>query len=59
LPLYNQLKLEKVGVNKKAIHLKYNLCTICDNSFCSHRREPIEAKRQITIVALKSKNNGI
>lgn len=53
LPLYNQRLLEKMGINKAAFKLDYNICTITNNSFCSHRRDGKKAQRQMTIAALK------
>lgn len=53
LPLFNILQLEECGIARSAIHTSYNVCTICDVSFCSHRREGQDALRQISIVALK------
>lgn len=59
ISLYNQLILEKAGLNKGLIHLEYNLCTICNNSFCSHRRENINAERQITTVSINKNGSEI
>jgi polyphenol oxidase len=53
LPLFNCLLLEKYGVKKEAFHLTYNLCTICDFSFCSYRRNGPMQWRQMSIVTLK------
>lgn len=53
LPLFNRLQLESVGVKKEAFHCRYNLCTICNVSFCSNRRDKESMRRQLTIVALK------
>lgn len=53
LPLYNKLLLEEVGVPASAFHMSYNACTICDENFCSYRRDRENAARQMTVVALK------
>lgn len=53
LPLFNKLQLLEAGVIKEAFHLNYNLCTICNASFCSNRRDKEIMKRQLTVVALK------
>ncbi len=53
LPLFNKLQLEDYGVRKEAFRFGYNLCTICDDSFCSVRRDKESMQRQLTVVALK------
>lgn len=53
LPLFNKLQLESYGVRKEAFHCRYNLCTICNISFCSSRRNKESMQRQLTVVALK------
>lgn len=53
LPLFNCLLLEEYGIKKEAFHLTYNLCTICDFSFCSYRRNGPMQWRQMNIVTLK------
>ena len=53
LPLFNKLQLVEFGVKKEAFHCTYNLCTICNASFCSNRRDKESMKRQLTVVALK------
>ncbi len=52
LPLFNRLLLIDYGIKKEAFHLTYNNCTICDESFCSYRRQR-SVERQSTVVALK------
>lgn len=52
LPLLNRLQLIDYGIKKESFHLNYNNCTICDESFCSYRRQK-SAERQSTIVSLK------
>ncbi|MEX0672124.1 MAG: peptidoglycan editing factor PgeF [Candidatus Babeliales bacterium] len=53
LPLFNELRLIDVGIKKKNIMRIYNECTICNESFCSYRRQGEKAGRQITVVALQ------
>jgi polyphenol oxidase len=53
LPLFNYYLLEEYGVRKDAFHMNYNLCTICDPSFCSYRRNGPMQWRQMSIVTLK------
>jgi YfiH family protein len=53
VPLYNVLQLERMGIKKTRIHTEYNVCTICNISFCSHRRQAGNAARQLSIVCLK------
>lgn len=52
LPLFNRMQLEAAGVKKESIHLEYNACTMCNSSFYSHRRDPHNEKRQMTVVSL-------
>ncbi len=52
IPLYNQIILEKSGI--KNINFDYNLCTICNPNFCSHRKEKEKSGLQMTITALNS-----
>ena len=53
LPGFNRLQLEAMGIKKKAFHLDYNICTICDEKFFSYRRQGERAGRQMTVVCLK------
>lgn len=41
-----------LGIEHEKIYTRYNVCTICDQSFCSYRREKEKARRQITIICL-------
>jgi len=52
LPLFNQLQLQEAGILKSAFNVAYNSCTICDDSFCSYRRQK-NTQRQMTVVSLK------
>ena len=53
LPLFNCLLLEEYGIKKDAFRLTYNVCTICDPSFCSYRRDGSTQWRQVSVVTLK------
>ncbi len=53
LPLCSKLQLIEYGVKREAFHEKYNICTICNTSYCSSRRSNGSNERQLTIVALK------
>lgn len=53
LPLFNMLLLEEHGVKREAFHVTYSLCTICDPTFCSYRRNGSTQWRQMSIVTLK------
>lgn len=53
LPFFNRLLLEEYGIKKGAFHSEYNVCTICNYSFCSNRRDKDVKRRQLAIVALK------
>jgi len=52
-PGFNKLLLEGVGVKSDAFQLQYNLCTMCDKSFYSHRRQGKAAGRQMTVACLQ------
>ena len=43
---------QSLGIKLKNIYTTYNVCTICDTSFCSYRREKENARRQITLISL-------
>jgi len=43
---------QNLGIKDKNIYTTYNVCTICDTSFCSYRREKENACRQITLITL-------
>ena len=53
LPLFNALHLEKAGVKSENISVHYNACTMCTTNFFSHRRQGVEAGRQMTVAWLK------
>ena len=53
LPGFNKLLLEGIGVKPEAFQLGYNMCTICDQSFYSHRRQAKAAGRQMTVACLQ------
>lgn len=52
LPLFNKIQLLEKGIKKDAFHLNYNSCTLCNQSFCSYRRQQQTLYRQMTVVAL-------
>lgn len=50
---YNMLQLKELGISKTAFHLNYNTCTICDEQYCSYRRDTQSPYRQMTVAALR------
>lgn len=52
VPLFNRLQLQAAGIRRDAINTCYNLCTMCDLSFYSHRRDGAVAGRQMTVIGL-------
>jgi len=48
--VHNQLSA--AGVQPQSISQEYNLCTMCDTRFYSHRRDAQRSGRQMTIVTL-------
>jgi YfiH family protein len=42
-----------LGIKPEKIYTTYNVCTICDLSFCSYRRDKYTALRQISMIFLK------
>lgn len=55
VPRFNQILLQKKGVLPESINIHYNICTLCNDSFCSVRRNPSEF-RQMTVVSLSKIN---
>jgi hypothetical protein len=53
LPKYVTLQLYTFGITEKQIGFEYNTCTMCNDTFCSYRRDKGSANRQITVVSLK------
>ena len=53
LPLCNSLLLQDAGVNPASISYEYNSCTICNNSFCSYRRDAAASCRQLALIVLR------
>jgi YfiH family protein len=47
-------QLEDCKIGREKIHADYISCTICDEQFCSYRRDGVCAKRQITAAVLHS-----
>lgn len=52
LPTFNRLLLERYGVPLSSINMNYNLCTICNEQFCSARRSKNNPERQISLTWL-------
>lgn len=46
------LQLKEAGIDPASINKDYNFCTICDERFFSHRRQSVNAGRQIAIARL-------
>lgn len=55
LPEFNCLLLAELGISRGSIFDQYNKCTICNEGFCSNRRQSAntEKPRQMTVVCLK------
>lgn len=53
LALYNASKLISFGFSSQQVVFDYNICTICNDNFCSYRRQAGASARQITVVSLK------
>ncbi|MBP6870244.1 peptidoglycan editing factor PgeF [Candidatus Babeliales bacterium] len=41
-----------LGIMHEKLYTRYNVCTICNQSFCSYRREKEKARRQISMICL-------
>jgi len=54
---YNKLLLQEYGVERSAFEDVYALCTICDHSFFSYRRQGAQAGRQMSVVQIKPADN--
>jgi len=52
LPAFNMILLEELGIKKEAFKFEYNDCTVCDESFFSHRQHGDGAGRQMTVACL-------
>jgi YfiH family protein len=50
---YNKQLLKEVGVDENAFDCSSVRCTICDDRFCSHRRQGTTGRRQMTVVVLQ------
>ena len=53
LPACNELQLLKLGVKKEHIDRSHNQCTICNDNFCSYRKNPLYKARQMSIISLR------
>jgi YfiH family protein len=49
---YNRILLCELGVKEDSFNTDFNVCTICDESFFSFRRQGPNAGRQMTVVAV-------
>ncbi len=52
LPLLNKKILLQSGVASERINMQYNLCTICNDDFCSYRRKKGDPYRQMSVISL-------
>lgn len=50
---HNKQKLLDYGVFPEKISSSFHVCTICNDNFCSHRRQGIKAGRQMTMVCMR------
>ncbi len=41
-----------LGIQHENLYTRYNVCTICNLSFCSYRREKENVRRQVTMICL-------
>lgn len=53
LPKFCIKLFEAEGIDREAIKLDYNDCTICNDSFCSYRRSQGKPERQMTVLVLR------
>ena len=54
LALFNQkIIYDNYDIGSNAFCFDHNLCTICNRSYCSYRRQKIKAGRNLTVVALR------
>lgn len=44
--------VRSLGIGQEKLYTRCNLCTICNLSFCSYRREKEKARRQATMICL-------
>lgn len=57
LRAYNELLLHERGVPQKAFNSTYNTCTLCNDLYCSHRKNRTPY-RQMTVASLKNDSNN-
>lgn len=53
LSLYNELELISIGLSRQQLVFDYHMCTLCNENFCSYRRDQATEARQVTVVSLK------
>lgn len=49
----NKMQLVDIGIKEKNIKVDQHKCTICNQNFCSYRRDKEKASRQFTVAMLK------
>jgi len=52
LPMFNMVLLKSLGIKKDAFRFEYNDCTVCDETFYSHRRDAEQAGRNMVVASL-------
>jgi len=52
LPSCNKLLLHKIGIKSQQIDTTACKCTMCNDNFCSHRKNPAANSRQMSIIWL-------
>jgi len=52
LPMFNMILLKSLGIKNDAFKFEYNDCTVCDESFYSHRRNGDQAGRNMVVASL-------
>jgi polyphenol oxidase len=57
IPLFNQLLLQEEGIAATAFVSTYHECTLCNEQYCSYRRES-STMRQMTVVVLQELFTG-
>lgn len=50
---YNQLVLQTTGVSPTAFCTEHAGCTICNNQYCSYRRQKETSCRHVTVISIK------
>lgn len=50
--IFTAIIARNLGIKDKNIYTTYNVCTLCDTSLCSFRREKEKSRRQVTLISL-------